>query len=108
MIKPKQDIMTLSEIPSIEVTGRATARPWHNGLEDVKDKTRAGVVGVFLSGISTAGTTIYLRISISTPTEGCSSLSNYPGLFLEEAWLYNKKQITDREGTPPPTLRSKQ
>jgi hypothetical protein len=41
MIKhPKQDIMTLSEIPSIEVTGRATARPWHNGLEEVKDKGR--------------------------------------------------------------------
>jgi hypothetical protein len=34
----KQDIMTLSEIPSIELTGRVTAPPWHNGLEEVEDK----------------------------------------------------------------------
>jgi hypothetical protein len=71
--------MTLSEIPSIEETSHATAGPWHNGLEEVKDNGRR--CRGFLSGISTAGTTFYLRIFISTPTEVCTSLSNHPGLF---------------------------
>jgi hypothetical protein len=64
-----------------------------------KSRTRAGVVGVFLSDISTAGTTIYLRISIYTPTEVYSSFSNHPGLF-GGSLVINKKQITDRGKDP--------